>query len=85
MQDFDLLEGAKDMSFMPVGVIDRRLNTVNVHTPPSSPGSPPLVHKQRQLRAKVVWRTGEVSWVNEKALQLQHPHVLVQCAHINHL
>ena len=58
LQDFDLFEDAKDMSFTPVGVIDHRISTISVRTTPASPGEPPSVSKQRQLRAKVVWRTG---------------------------
>src|SRR5210317_1940373 len=83
--DHDLLEGAKDLSFEPSSVLDHRVTKVLVRK--MEPNAKPTIKlmKSKQVRVKVLWKTGEISWVNANALRLQNPYLLVAYADDNGL
>ena len=64
MQHYDLFEDAKDLLFTPMSVIDHKITHTLVRPVSDTPTIP---KKQRQVRAKVVWKTGEISWANTVA------------------
>ena len=80
LQYFDLFEDSKTLAFTPSSVVDHKITHVIIRQQPSDPSSLPKLKKERQVRAKVIWKSGEVSWVNAKALKLQDPQVLVTYA-----
>ena len=85
LQAFDLFEDAKTLTFTPCSVIDHKITHTVVKEYTSDHSSTPKIKRERQLRAKVVWQSGEVSWANAKALQLQDPQILIDYAHANNL
>ena len=82
-QYFDAVEDGKvqDWSFVPLSVIDHRVSTTTVRTIDKSSKEPEIkLSKQRQVRVKTVWRSGEISWTSVNALKLQNPWILVNYA-----
>src|SRR5210317_1685914 len=78
--DHDLFEGATDLSFEPSSVLDHRVTKVLVRKVEPNPKPTIKLIKIRQVRVKVLWENGEISWINPNALRLQNPYLLVAYA-----
>ena len=61
-------------------MIDHKVTNVTVRTPTKDSSCPFKLNSVFQVRAKVIWQTGEISWANAKGLQLQDPQVLIDYA-----
>src|SRR5210317_2268973 len=78
--DHDLFEGAKDLSFEPSSVLDHRVTKVLVRKMESNPKPTIKLIKSKQVPVKVLWKNGEISWINTNTLRLQNPYLLVAYA-----
>src|SRR5210317_1038509 len=83
--DHDLFEGAKDTSFQLSSVLDHKVTKVLVKKVETHPQPTIKLNKQRQVRVKVLWKNGEISWINAHALRHQNPYLLVTYAAENNL
>src|SRR5210317_1798795 len=83
--DHDLFEGAMDLSFEPLPVLDHRETKVLVRNVEPNPKPTNKLIRLRQVHVKVLWKNGEISWVNANALRLQNPYLLVAYADDNGL
>src|SRR5210317_1597132 len=83
--DHDLFEGAKDTMFQPPSVLDHKVTKVLVRKVETHPQPTIKLNKCRQVQVKVLWKNGEISWVNANALRLQVPYPLVAYAVRNSL
>src|SRR5210317_149573 len=75
--DHDLFEGAKDLSFEPSSVLDHRVTKVLVRKMEPNPKPTIKLIKSIQVRVKVLWKNGEISWINANTPRLQNPYHLV--------
>src|SRR5210317_1227262 len=75
--DHDLFEGAKDTLFQPSSVLDHKVTNVLVKKVETDPKPTIKWNKKRQVRVKVLWKNGEISWINAHALKHQNPHLIV--------
>ena len=71
--------------FQPSSVLDHKVTKVlvkmvEVHTEPTI-----KMNKQRQVRVKVLWKNGEISWINAHALRHQNLYLLVAYAEDSNL
>ena len=82
MESYDALEDARaeDTSFSPVGILDHKISNTIVRTINGTTAPSIKLQSQRQLRVKTLWHSGEVSWVNAKALKQQDAWALVKYA-----
>src|SRR5210317_1569671 len=78
--DHDLFEGAKDTLFQPSSVLDHKVTKVLVRKVETHPQPTIKLNKSRQVQVKVLWKNGEISWVNTQALRYQNPYPLVTYA-----
>ena len=71
-QYFDCLEDAKteDNSFIPISVLDHRVNNVTVCHISQDVNPTIKLTDERQIRVQMVWASREVSWTNASALKL---------------
>src|SRR5210317_1598864 len=83
--DHDLFEGAKDTSFQLSSVLDHKVTKVLVKKVEAHPQTTIKLRKQRQVRVKVLWKNGEISWINAHALRHQNLYLLVAYAEDSNL
>ena len=64
LQNCDVFEDAKDLSFTPFSVIDHKVTNVTVGTPSDDAKCPFNLKTVCQVGSKVIQKTEEVSWTN---------------------
>ena len=70
LKHFDLYEDTKTIAFIPPSTIDHIITHTIVKEHSSDASTKPKIKKERQVRAKVFWKSGEVSWASAISSQV---------------